>query len=26
MYSAKGRGRNQYAEYVSATEGWENVG
>ena len=26
MYSAKGRGRNQYAEYMSATEGWENVG
>jgi diguanylate cyclase (GGDEF)-like protein/PAS domain S-box-containing protein len=26
MYSAKGRGRNQYAEYASPTEGWENVG
>jgi diguanylate cyclase (GGDEF)-like protein/PAS domain S-box-containing protein len=26
MYSAKGRGRNQYAEYVSPTEGWESVG
>jgi diguanylate cyclase (GGDEF)-like protein/PAS domain S-box-containing protein len=25
MYSAKGRGRNQYAEYASPTEGWENV-
>jgi diguanylate cyclase (GGDEF)-like protein/PAS domain S-box-containing protein len=26
MYAAKGRGRNQYAEYVSAAEGWKHVG